>query len=214
MPHALNPALYRRIAEIARDIDVGFVGARYPLFIGDTERSDAIDRVAARARELGLQVDLRHVNVPREEWVRFLNRCHGVVGGEAGTRYLDRTGRLIPEVEAWLREHPNAGFDEVFARFFRDRPVVMSGKAISSRHFEPVGTETCQLLLEGEYNGILRPDEHYIALRKDLTNVDDALARLCDAAYRTEMTRRTLEYVLSAHTYRHRIRELFARVLG
>lgn len=214
MPHALNPAIYRRLPELERDIDLGFIGARYSLSIGDTERSDAVDRITARARNRGFTTDVRHVNVPRDEWVRFLNRCRGVVGAEAGTRYLDRAGTLIPAVEAWLRRHPQASFSEVFERFFANRGSGPSGKAISSRHFEPIGTLTCQVLLEGEYNGILRAGEHYIPVRPDFGNLDEALARFREESASGAMARRTLEYALSAHTYAHRVRELLRRVLG
>ncbi len=88
----------------------------------------------------------------------------------------------------------------------------MSGKAISSRHFEPVGTKTCQILIEGHYNGVLVADEHYIAVRKDLSNIADAVQRFKDDGYRRAMVDRTYEHVMSAHTYRHRVEQLVAAV--
>ena len=47
--------------------------------------------------------------------------------------------------------------------------------AISPRHLEACATRTCQVLVEGEYSGVLRPGEHYIPVRKDLSNLDDVL---------------------------------------
>jgi hypothetical protein len=212
MPHALNPALYHPRPEVPRALDIGFVGADYPFFIGDRDRADVLDFFQRHGLERGLTTDIRTVNMPRERWAEFLCGCRAVIGAEAGTRYLDRSGTLIPAVEHYVRAHPQATFEEVFDRFFRHRPVVMSGKAISSRHFEPIGTLTCQLLLEGDYNGILQADEHYIALKPDLSNVADALARFRDPGYRTDMTRRTREYVLAEHTYARRVRQLLEAV--
>ncbi len=87
------------------------------------------------------------------------------------------------------------------------RPEV-SGKAISSRHFEPMGTKTCQFLLEGDYNGILRPEEHYVAVRRDLSDVDEAARRFRDDGDRQEIADRAYEYALSEHTYAHRVESI------
>ncbi len=212
MPHALNPALYQPVPGVARVTDVGFVGSRYPLFIGDDERGAILDFLAAHGAEYGLRCDIRLGNLPRNEWVRFLSGCRAVAGAEAGTYYLDRTGTLIPAVEHYCRAHPDATAADIDARFFRDRPIVMSGKAISSRHFEPVGTRTCQVLVEGHYNGILRADEHYIAVRRDLSNVADVAARVLDEDYRRAMVERTHAYVMAHHTYAHRVAALVEAV--
>jgi hypothetical protein len=50
MPHALNPALYRP-GEPDRRLDIGFVGALYPSFIGDVDRTRLIREVEKRAPE-------------------------------------------------------------------------------------------------------------------------------------------------------------------
>jgi glycosyl transferase family 1 len=211
MPHALNPVLYQP-RSIERDIDVGFVGADYPFYIGDRERARIVDYFRRHGVERGLRTDIRATNMPRERWAEFLSGCKGAIGAEAGTYYLDRSGTLIPEVEAYVRSRRDVTFDEVFDRFFQNRTIEMSGKAISSRHFEPIGTKTCQMLLEGCYNGILKPDEHYIAIRKDLSNVDDAIGRFCDPAYRTVITEQAYAFVMAAHTYAHRVAQLLDRI--
>jgi hypothetical protein len=112
-----------------------------------------------------------------------------------------------------MKEHPRATFEGVFDQFFRHYPNPVSGKAISSRHFEPIGTKTCQLLLEGEYNGILKADEHYISIKKDLTNIDEDIRRFRDQGYREAMVQRTHEYVLEEHTYQRRVQSLVCAVL-
>ena len=102
-----------------------------------------------------------------------------------------------------------ASFREIEERFFRDRsrPPVHT-KAISSRHFDAVGTKTCQILVRGMYNGILRPDEHYIPLENDLSNVKEAVSRFQDTSFRCAMVDRTYEYVVQEHTYRNRMAEI------
>jgi hypothetical protein len=68
------------------------------------------------------------------------------------------------------------------------------------------------MLLEGRYNGILEADRHYIAINKDLTNIDEAIERFRDESYRTRMVEETYDYVLSQHTYAHRVEHLLGVV--
>jgi hypothetical protein len=95
---------------------------------------------------------------------------------------------------------------EVHARFFANRPrPPVYGKCISSRHFDAIGTKTCQIMLPGRYNDLLVADRDYIALAADFANLDDALARFRDEGYRQAMVDGAYERVLARHTYRHRI---------
>lgn len=212
-PHALNPdAYFPPPANVPRPIDVGFVGALYGFSIGDRARSDAILWFRDHGPAAGLRTDIRFDKLPQEDWAAFLRASRAVVGAESGTRYLDRTGDLIREVDAWVAAHPSASFEEVDERFFRPLRPPVSGKAISSRHFEPIGTQTAQILLAGDYNGILRPQEHYLPLAPDLSNVGEVIDQLRDEAARRALVQRTHEYVLAHHTYDHRVTDLVHRI--
>lgn len=207
-PHALNARVYTRQNTGERPIDIGFIGDFYPWFIGDIERTQAIELFQQRSAEFGLRSDFRRQRLARGEWVSFLNQTYGVIGGESGTYYLERDDRSQRAVTELLRTNPDATFDDVFDRFFRNHPAPVSGKAISSRHFEPIGTGACQILLEGEYNGILRAGEHYISLRKDHANLHEVVEQFSDATYRAEMVERTRDYVLAEHTHDVRVNAL------
>ncbi|NPV76391.1 MAG: glycosyltransferase [Anaerolineae bacterium] len=208
MPHALNPRLYHPGQGQERVIELGFRGARYPLFIGDTERNDLLDYFQRNAPALGLKIDFGYKTIRRGEWSNFLRSCQAVVGAEAGTYYLDKYGRAITAARLYQRSHPYASSQEIYDRFFKTLSNYVSGKSISSRHFEPIGTKTCQVLLEGDYNGILKADEHYIKINKDRSNIEDVIWRLRDEDYRRQMVDRTYDYVMQNHTYAHRILRL------
>ncbi len=209
-PQALNPKIYQPRAG-PRPVDIGFRGDLYSF--GDMERTEILRYFADRAEAWGLVQDVQFVRLPREEWSRFLAGCKGTVGAESGTYYLERDDHTEEAVKRYLRRHPGAGFSEVYDLFFRHYPNPVSGKAISSRHFEPIGTKTCQMLLEGHYNGILKPDEHYISIKKNFANIDDAVRRFKDEEYRRAMVERAYEYVMESHTYRHRVEGLLKTVV-
>lgn len=107
------------------------------------------------------------------------------------------------------------GYEEVFARFFKHyaKPNFY-GKCISSRHFDAIGTETCQIMFPGRFNDILRADEHYLALNPDFSNIDDVLRRFRDDGEVGAMVTRAREFAMDCHTYRRRMAEIYAAVQG
>src|SRR5256885_2615865 len=199
---------------MSRTIDIGFVGDLYDRLIGDQERTRIVQFFSEHGAACGLRCDIRGARMPRDEWAHYLNSCRGVIGAESGTYYLQRTGEPLNCAKSYLKQQPTAPFDAVYSRCFSGPGPFLNGKAISSRHFEPIGTRTCQLLVEGRYNGILEADRHYIAVRRDLSNIDDAIARFKDSAYRADITDRAYEHVLSSHTYAHRVRALVESTFG
>jgi spore maturation protein CgeB len=213
MPHALNPRIYHVLQDHRRDVDIGFVGDIYWPFIGDRERTDLIEWFEQNGAAYGLVCDIRKERLAREDWNQFLNSSKAVIGAESGTYYLNERGRLLDRARAYnLLEDRTAEFDVVFERFFRGQPRAVSGKSISSRHFEAIGAKACQILLEGDYNGLLEAGTHYISVKKDLSNMAEVIERFRDETYRNDMVERTYEYVLSEHTYQHRVESLINRI--
>jgi len=216
IPHALNSKVYKPYThQEKRAIDIGFIGDKYNFTIGDTERTELAEYFIRNDFRPKLKKDIRigsKLRIPREEYVDFLNSARGTIGGESGTYYLEKTDKTQKEVEAFLSRHPKATFSDVYNEFFKNYSNPINGKAISSRHFEAVGTKTCQILLEGNYNGILTPDTHYISLRKDYSNIDDVIERFNDKSYVQKMVDDTYEYVLENHTLGNRIHEIWKAV--
>jgi hypothetical protein len=213
IPHALNPGVYQPRVGAERPIDIGFIGDVYWPFVGDRERTDFIEAFERDGASWGLKCQIRKQRIARTEWAGFLNTCKGTIGAESGTYYLNDRGRLLAAAREYnLLQHPEASFDEVFEKFYRGQPRGVSGKSVSSRHFEPIGTKTCQILLEGEYNDVLAADEHYISVRKDRSNLDEAMRRFRDEGYRQAIAERAYEHVMANHTYAHRVRSVLAAV--
>lgn len=99
----------------------------------------------------------------------------------------------------------NTPFAELDERFFRTaRRAEIYGKAISSRHFDAIGSKTCQIMIRGRFNDILTADEHYVAVSPDLSNAGDAIERFKDRTERSRIVQAAYDHVLSAHTYSHR----------
>ncbi len=215
LPHALNPSVYQSPAQTQqRTIDIGFRGDLYPYFIGDQERTHLLTHFMNGVSNR-LTCDIRTgptSRLIRSEWAQFLQNCKGIIGAESGSYYLDRRGQILGNAKTYLTMHPTASFEEMFTHCFQNLPEHISGKAISSRHLEPIGPKTCQLLLEGHYNGILKTDRHYIGIKKGFSNIDEALDRFADDSYRDRMVQDTYEYIRAEHTYDHRVQSLIKTV--
>ena len=214
MAHALNPAAYKPERPLPRRIDIGFIGDLYERLIGDTERTDIVKYFERHGAEQGLRCEIRSQRMRRPEWAAFLNECNGVIGAESGTYYLDRNGRILRGAKEFLARHPAATFEAVYDACYRDSSEYVSGKAISSRHFEPIGTKTCQILVEGRYNGILEAGRHYISVKRDLSDVGEAIRQFKDAGHRTRIAEQAYEHVLAEHTHAHRVELLLAAMDG
>ncbi|MGN6462060.1 MAG: glycosyltransferase family protein [Pseudolabrys sp.] len=105
----------------------------------------------------------------------------------------------------------SASFDDIHTRFFANRPrSSVYGKCISSRHFDAIGTKTCQIMLCGRYNDILRADEHYLALNDDLSNIPAVIERFRDPSVRRNIAETAHGFVMAHHTYAHRMQTIAA----
>jgi hypothetical protein len=212
-PAALNPHRYFPLDQ-PRDTDIGFRGDLYPLSIGDQERTRILEYFRLHGEDHGLRTDIVYLREAGERWQRFLNRCNGIVGAESGTYYLERDDATEQAVKAWLQGHPDTDFAALHARFFARHPRPVSGKAISSRHFEAIGTRTAQILLEGAYNDILEPDRHYFCVRKDLSNVAEVTERFADPVERGRIADAAYALAHDSHTYAHRAASLLQAALA
>lgn len=156
-------------------------------------------------------------------WVR--SQAGGIM--IANDSPLRRLGHRLPwfvkaALRALLRRGPvrhemlvNEALDfaEIHERFFKEKaraPVYT--KVVSSRHFDAIGTKTCQILIRGRYNDTLVADEHYLALDPDFANLDAVLAAFADADRNREIVDRAYEHALAGHTLDHRISGLAAAV--
>jgi hypothetical protein len=100
-------------------------------------------------------------------------------------------------------------YETIHAQFFAGKPKApVYGKCVSSRHFDAVGTKTCQIMFRGRFNDILEADRHYFALDQDFANLDDVLRRFEDAAERRLIVDAAHAHVMEAHTYAHRVQRM------
>jgi hypothetical protein len=199
----LAPGTVRRIeAAVAeqseRPIAIGYRAARLLPALGrhGQLKGEIGRRVGEAAAARGLHVDIATgvlSTIRGDDWYRFLGSCRYTIGVEGGASVHDPDGLIGKATAEYLAAHPGATFEEVEANCFPGLDGRLQYFAISPRHLEACATRTAQVLIEGSYNGILRPGEHYIELRRDFSNLNEVLdlverdserARITEAAHR------------------------------
>lgn len=219
LPHATNLNIYNpAVPLIKRQVAIGSRTVKYPPILLDNSRNE-LSCLIARIRDKKPEWLLDYSDNPtdrfdRAGWANFLNQAVCTLSTEAGSAYLDKSDQIQHEIEQYVAENPNADEQTLRQMFLSGTIGLPSGKHITSRHFEAMGCKTCQILVEGEYNGLIEPDKHYIALRSDFSNLDHVLAQIADLEYTGQITERCFELVQSRHLHRHRVDQLRQSLAG
>ncbi len=188
-----------------RPLDIVYRARNLPFHIGHHGQLKAgiADVVDPAARARGLRTDISTdfaATKYGDAWFDFLASGRCVIGTESGSSALDPRGEIRRFEAAWRAEHPDATFEE-FAALQEPGWDDHDFTAISPRLFEAAQTMTCQLLVEGAYDGILAPEQHYVPLRADLSNVDEVLERIADPAETEAVAERAWEDLILSGRY-------------
>ncbi len=198
-----------------RPLDIVYRAAHLPFWFGSQGqlKHRLADIVARRADELGLRTDISTDparTITSNHWFHFLGSSKTVVGCESGSSVLDPRGLIQKRIRELQAEMPKLAFEDVH----RYLPADWDSQrffAIGPRHLEAIITRTCQVLVEGAYDGILLPHRHYLPLRRDFANLDEVLAMTQDSALLEATTQRAYEDILESGKVSY---ASFARQLG
>jgi hypothetical protein len=195
------------IPHAQRSLDVAYRAGRLPYRLGwrgqvKHRLAEALEPAAGRA---GLRADVATAEgnvLFGDDWFGLLASSRVVAGCESGASAMDPRGE-VRALEASLRAaDPALSFEQFAARM----PAGWDGHAfgaISPRHFEAALVGSCQLLVQGGYDGLLEPDVHYVPVRPDLTDIDAACERLGDTALVQRLADRAHRDLVASgeHTY-------------
>jgi hypothetical protein len=140
------------------------------------------ERVAPAAGAAGLRVDIS--TDPRDavlggRWFPFIASARAVLGSESGASAIDRRGELAAAERTMLAERPDLNFAEFDAAMPDGWDLQLPG-SVGPRHLEAAAARTCQVLVEGGYDGVLEPEVHYLPVRPDGSDADAVVERLAD----------------------------------
>lgn len=112
-----------------------------------------------------------------DNWIKFLSNSKGVLGSSSGSSVILRDHDHISKLEE-AKENKSFAFENFENKFFHNDDKNYSLTDISPRNIEAAKTLTLQILIEGDYGGILRKNIDYFCLKEDLSNSEDLVKLL------------------------------------
>ena len=115
-----------------------------------------------------------------EPWKEFVADSRSILGSNSGSSVNLRNYEVEKKLRNYQTNNPNSPWDVVASDVFDKNDINKAYTAISPRNIEAAMLETLQILTPGEYSGILRPDEHFLALDADFKNARSIMKSLQD----------------------------------
>ncbi|MGH2956409.1 MAG: hypothetical protein ACRDL6_05370 [Solirubrobacterales bacterium] len=204
-PHMLATAESLHRPDGERDTDIGYRARPTPPFFGrgGMEKVEIAERFRERAAaDLRLDVSVREQDrLYGDAWYRFMARCKGFLGTESGASCVDLEDEVREEYEALLAAGENPTIERLEQGALGRWDWKVPLRTTSSRHFEAAALRICQVMYEGRYSGALRPMEHYIPLKKDLSNFDEVIEAFRDPAVRRELAENAHRDLIASGDY-------------
>jgi hypothetical protein len=177
-----------------RSIAVSYRAWETPAWLGEMGvlKREVGLKAAAWAQARGHRADVAVDGERRlvgDAWLRLLGASRAVVGVEGGSSLVDPAAALTPQPEI---------------------------RAMSPRHLEAVATRTFQVLVEGDYSGVLEAGTHYQPIRRDLSDIEAALDLSRDPQRAQAMVDRAHDEIVASGRYRWRtvVAEITDQVLA
>ena len=193
-----------------RDIDIGYRAGgrnwRQASWLGrhGILKIEIGDRVDACARRTGIRTDIssRPGDVfMGDAWYKFLLRCKYTIGLEGGASILDWDGTIRTRTLDYVEKYPDSTLEDIEAQCFPGLDGTFALFALSPRHLEACATGTCQVLIEGDYNGVLEPWIHYLPLKRDFSNLAEIMLLVKQDTHRSEIVERAYQDIVQSGKY-------------
>ena len=133
------------------------------------------------------------------DWIDFLLKCKATVGIEGGSNILDWDGSHAQKIEILKKKNLNLTKKEI--SLLEKNITKINLKALSPKHLEACITKTCQVLVEGNYNNILKAWVHYIPLKKDYSNLKKVIKLVSDDKIIKKITDKAYKDVVQSGNY-------------
>ncbi|MBA2653510.1 MAG: glycosyltransferase [Gammaproteobacteria bacterium] len=192
-----------------RKMWIGYRGRDLPYWYGNLGREKFIigkemKRICS-AKDIPIDIEWEtDKRIYGDNWYKFLSSCRTTLGTESGSNVFDFTGEISRNIQLAMKQNPSVTYEEIFERFLcaDEGKIVMN--QISPKIFEAIALRTGLVLFEGSYSGIIEPDLHFIALKKDFSNFDEVLTKIGDDNYLQKMTTRSFDDVVKSGRFSYK----------
>ena len=189
-----------------RRIWLAYRGRKLPVWYGQLgfEKFTIAQRMKAECAARNVPHDIEWEEGKRINgvaWFRFITDARAMLGTESGANVMDAWGDIRNSVETAARKRPALSEEELYRRFVAPHENNVDMGQMSPKIFEAIALRTGLVLFEGSYSNVIKPDQHYIPLRKDYGNLDDVVKRLGDVTALQKMVDCAHEDIIQGGEY-------------
>jgi hypothetical protein len=139
-----------------------------------------------------------------DAWYSFLTSCKSMLGSESGSNVFDWNGDLQQLTDKYVSENPNATQTDIYKSVISSFEIDGVMNQISPRVFEMIAAKTVMILFNGDYSNVLIPNEHYIPLNKDFSNINEVFEKLQDGSFLDLMVTKAYEDIILSGKYSYK----------
>lgn len=192
-------------ARDSRLVDVCYRTLKSPPYAGSMSYSkyQLGDNFVSQLPSLhGLKLDISsdiNDKIPGSQWHDFIQNARFCLVGRSGSSLFDPHGEYRAKIRQYVDTHPDWTFEEVKRTCFAEADRQYEFTAISPRNLEAALAETVQIAHRGDkddYNGLFQPDEHYIPIEPDASNILEVLEKMQDQSLVGKLVKNSKELVL------------------
>jgi hypothetical protein len=203
----------------SRKIDISYRARKVPYWLGEHGQikyqiGEAF-LTSPKTSQLNCDISSRESDVfYGRNWLKFLANSRTALGCLGGASLHDPDGNIRSIVDLYVKSNPKALFAEVKKACFNETDNNLEYFAISPRHFECCITKTCQILMKGNYFGVLKPNIDYIELKPDYSNLDQVIVQIKDPEFTQIIANNAFNNVVQSgkYTYRYFAKDVFHRL--
>jgi len=115
------------------------------------------------------------------DWHKFVGGSRAILGSNSGSSVNVRNMSQVQKINAYKKNHPSAVISEIENHCFDEKDRNKTYTMLSPRNIEAAMLGTLQILVRGEYSGVLKPYEHYVPLDEGGGNVAEVVEILQDS---------------------------------
>lgn len=129
------------------------------------------------------------------------SRC--VLATESGSSLIDYNFDYRIKIIEENRANPTLSYDYFLKKYpkFFEKDGFEVVNCVSPKVFEAILAGACLVCYEGEYSGVIKPNIHYIPLKKDWSNIEEVINKIQDDNYIKDMVVRAYKDIVLSNKF-------------
>ena len=188
-----------------RRFDIVYRGSDYWYYYGSLglEKVEIGEKMKEYAISNGLKHDIEWVSNKKildKAWFDFLSSGRSTLITESGSSIIYFDDKIKNNIKNCEKKYKNLSFEEFNTKFqLCDKKHEI--KCISPKVFEAIKLKTALICYEGEYSGVIKPNMHYIPLKKNWNNISEVISKIRDLKHLEEITTRCYNDIIESNKY-------------